>query len=244
MAEGPGGRALIDRSQHELVLFDLDGVITPTADLHRAAWAELFAVYGFTDRDYLTFIDGRSRYDGVRAFLASREVDLPEGQPDDAPGDGTVCALGNRKDAVFRERLDRGGVAAYTDAANLIDRLDEEGVASAVVSSSRNARAVLSAAGLLERFEVIVDGVVIESEGIPGKPHPEPFLLAARRSGASPARTIIIEDAESGVAAGASGGFGLVIGVDRVGTRDTLLAAGADVVVESLNEVTVNGATT
>lgn len=240
MAEASGGLAAVDPGRHDLVLFDLDGVITPTAELHRAAWADLFTDYSFTEDDYLRFIDGRSRYDGVRAFLASRDVHLPEGHPDDPPGDESVCALGNRKDSAFRERLDRGGVLPYPDATRLIERLDPPGVASAVVSSSRNARGVLAAAGLLQRFEVVVDGVVIDSEGIPGKPSPAPFLLAARRSGVDPARTVVIEDAESGVTAGASGGFGLVIGVDRVGAREALLAAGADVVVDDLDEVVVS----
>lgn len=244
MAEASSGVACIDRARHDLVLFDLDGVITPTADLHRAAWAELFVDHGFTDRDYLSFIDGRSRYDGVRSFLNSRAVTLPEGHPDDAPGDRTVCALGNRKDAVFRERLERDGVAPYADATDLIDRLDASGVTSAVVSSSRNARPVLAAAELLDRFVVIVDGVVIESEGIPGKPHPDPFLLATRLARSDPAKTIVIEDAESGVTAGAAGGFDLVIGVDRVGARAALLAAGAGVVVDTLNEISVTGALT
>lgn len=232
---------VVEPGVHDLVLFDLDGVLTPTADVHRVAWGRLFADHDFTDDDYLRYIDGRSRYDGVRTFLASRGLSLSEGNPVDHPGDTTVCALGNRKDALFREMLERDGVAPYADALDLLDRLDRAGVGAAVVSSSRNAGPVLEAAGLRQRFEIVVDGVVIESEGIAGKPDPAPFALAAERAGVPRDRALVIEDAESGVAAGATGGFAIVIGVDRVGAREALLAAGANVVVDELTQVAVGG---
>ena len=233
------GRADIEPGVHDIVLFDLDGVLTPTAEIHRVAWGALFAEHDFTDDDYLRHIDGRGRYDGVRSFLASRGLTLDEGDPSDPPGDSSVCALGNRKDALFRQMLERDGVAPYADAIGLIDRLEQAGVPAAVVSSSRNARPVLRAAGLAPRFEVVVDGVVIADEGIAGKPDPAPFLLAANLAGVTADRALVIEDAESGVAAGAAGGFALVIGVDRVDAREALLAAGADVVVDDLDEVSV-----
>ncbi|HAS10316.1 MAG TPA: haloacid dehalogenase [Acidimicrobiaceae bacterium] len=221
---------------YRAVLLDLDGVITPTASVHEVAWAELFAPWGFTSEDYLTYVDGKPRYDGVRSFLTSRGVELPAGTPDDPPGDGTVAAMGNRKDALFRELLERDGVAPYPGTMAVLDELDRHGIAQAVVSSSRNARPVLEAAGLGERFEHVVDGVTIVEEGITGKPAPDMFLRAAELVGVAPPDAVVVEDATSGVAAGVAGAFGLVLGVDRGGNRDALLAAGAHLVVDDLAE--------
>lgn len=218
------------------VLLDLDGVITPTAEVHQRAWAELFAPWGFTPDDYLTHVDGKPRYDGVRAFLASRGELRPDGDPDDAPGDATVAALGNRKDVLFRELLDREGVTPYPGTMALLDELDRLGIRQAVVSSSRNARPVLGAAGLGERFAHVVDGVTLDAEGLAGKPAPDMFLRAAALLGVDPVNAVVVEDATSGVAAGAAGGFGLVIGVDRGGNREALAAAGAHLVVGDLSE--------
>jgi beta-phosphoglucomutase family hydrolase len=224
----------VEWQAYRAVLLDLDGVITPTASVHQVAWAELFAPWGFTGEDYLTYVDGKPRYDGVRSFLTSRGVELPAGTPEDPPGDATVAAMGNRKDELFRELLARDGVAPYPGTLAVLEVLDRHGIAQAVVSSSRNARPVLEAAGLGDRFEHVVDGVTIVEEGITGKPAPDMFLRAAELVGVSPPEAVVVEDASSGVAAGAAGGFGLVLGVDRGGNREALLAAGADLVVEDL----------
>ncbi len=228
---------MIEWSTYQAVLFDLDGVITPTAEVHERAWAELFASWDYSPQDYLRFIDGKPRYDGVRSFLASRDVTLPEGDPADPPGDGTVCALGNRKNDLFNSVLEREGVAPYPGSLRLMDHLDAMGVPQAIVSSSKNARGVLAAAGLAERFPHVVDGVVAAAEGLAGKPAPDMFLLGARLLGVDTVDTVVVEDATSGVAAGVRGGFGLVIGVDRGGNREALTEHGASIVVDDLDEL-------
>lgn len=218
------------------VLFDLDGVVTPTARIHERAWAELFADYDFTPADYLAHVDGRPRYDGVQTFLRSRGVELPWGHPSNEPGDDTICAMGNRKNATFNAVLERDGIAPYPGTMRVIDALDTAGVPSAIVSSSRNARAVLDAARITDRFATVVDGTTAAEEGLAGKPDPAMFLAAARHVSVDPDRCIVVEDATSGVAAGAAGGFSLVVGVDRGGNRAALLAHGADLVVDDLDE--------
>lgn len=219
------------------VLFDLDGVITPTAEIHEHAWAELFADYDFTDADYLRYVDGKPRYDGVAAFLASRGAELPWGSPEDPPGDDTVCALGNRKNDVFNAVLKRDGIAPYPGSSRALDLLAEHGVAAAIVSSSRNAQAVLEAAGLGDRFEVVVDGNVVAERGLNGKPAPDGYLLGAELIDTDPSATVVVEDATSGVAAGAAGDFGVVIGVDRGAGAQALLDHGATFVVSDLSEL-------
>ena len=216
------------------VLLDLDGVVTPTADVHARAWSELFADFGFTADDYLTHVDGKPRYDGVRSFLTSRGVDLPWGDPSDPPGDDTVCAMGNRKNDAFNAVLDRDGIAAYPGTLVVLDLLSSHGIPQAIVSSSKNARKVLDVAGLADRFPVVVDGTTAAAEGLGGKPQPDMFLRAAELLGVHAADAVVVEDASSGVAAGAAGRFGLVLGVDRGDNLLALLAAGADVVVEDL----------
>ncbi|HZB39841.1 MAG TPA: beta-phosphoglucomutase family hydrolase [Ilumatobacter sp.] len=218
------------------VLFDLDGVITPTALIHERAWADLFAPWGFTNADYLAYVDGRPRYDGVRTFLASRGVELPEGDPSDPPGDTTICALGNRKDEMFNAVLARQGIKPYPGSVAVLDRLDELGIPSAIVSSSKNARTVLQAAGIEDRFDTVVDGNTLVDEQLAGKPDPAMFLHAASQLDVPPARAVVVEDAISGVEAGHAGDFGLVIGVDRGGNRQALDDAGADIVVDDLGE--------
>jgi beta-phosphoglucomutase family hydrolase len=230
-------RASFRWADFQAVLFDLDGVITPTAEIHERAWADLFAGYAYTPADYLAYIDGRPRYDGVRAFLASRDVVLPEGSPDDEPGDGTVCALGNRKNVLFNEILEREGIAPYPGSQRTLDVLERLGVADAIVSSSKNATSVLEASGLSARFDVVVDGVVVAARGLRGKPAPDAYLLGAELLGASPSRTVVVEDAVSGVAAGAAGSFAVVIGVDRGAGADALIAHGATFVVGDLAEL-------
>jgi beta-phosphoglucomutase family hydrolase len=216
------------------VLFDLDGVITPTAEIHEHAWGELFAAYDFTQADYLHHVDGKPRYDGVRDFLASRGVTLAEGTADDAPGDDSVCAMGNRKNELFNVILERDGIAAYPGSQATLDLLAEADVPSAIVSSSKNAVPVLAAAGLSDRFDVVVDGIVAAAEGLAGKPAPDGYRLGAERLGVQPARTVVIEDATSGVAAGKAGHFAVVIGVDRGAGVDALLNSGATFVVDEL----------
>jgi beta-phosphoglucomutase family hydrolase len=226
----------VDWGAYGGVLFDLDGVITPTAMIHERAWADLFAPWGFTNADYLAYVDGRPRYDGVRTFLASRGVELPSGDPSDPPGDDTICALGNRKDEMFNAVLARQGIAAYPGSLAVLDRLAELGIPSAIVSSSKNARTVLRAAGLEDRFDAVVDGNTLVEEHLAGKPDPAMFLHAGRRIDVAPERAVVVEDAISGVAAGRAGEFGLVIGVDRGGNRAALGEAGADIVVDDLGE--------
>lgn len=227
------------------VLFDLDGVLTPTADVHMAAWRRMFTEYFeahgvvpvYTDDDYYAYIDGKPRYDGVRACLESRGIALPFGDPTDAPGDATVCALGNRKNDVFNAVLREEGVVAYPGSVALLDHLESLGVAMAVVSSSRNAADVLAAAGLAHRFEVVVSGLVAAREGLPGKPAPDTYQYAARALGVPENESVVVEDALSGVQAGAAGDFALVIGVDRGAGAEDLRAHGADIVVADLGEL-------
>jgi beta-phosphoglucomutase family hydrolase len=228
-------------TDYDGVLFDLDGVITPTAEIHEHAWGELFAAYDFTQADYIEFVDGKPRYDGVRSFLTSRNVTLPDGDPTDDPGDNTVCAMGNRKNALFNEILERDGIAAYPGSQATLDTLVADGVPSAIVSSSKNAVPVLDAASLGERFEVIVDGIVATDLGLNGKPAPDGYLLGAKRLGVEPRRTVVVEDATSGVAAGRAGNFAVVIGVDRGAGADVLLDYGATFVVSDLDELLHNG---
>jgi beta-phosphoglucomutase family hydrolase len=224
-------------TDYDGVLFDLDGVITPTAEIHEHAWGELFAAYDYTEADYLAYIDGKPRYDGVRSFLASRNVTLPEGTPDDPPGDDTVSALGNRKNALFNEILAREGIAPYAGSQRTLDHLADVDVPCAIVSSSKNAGRVLEAAGLSERFEVVVDGIVAADLGLDGKPAPDGYLLGAERLGVDPHRSIVVEDAVSGVAAGANGSFAVTIGVDRGAGHAALLDNGATFVVDDLGEL-------
>ncbi|NNG20742.1 beta-phosphoglucomutase family hydrolase [Naumannella sp. ID2617S] len=229
---------------YEACLFDLDGVLTPTAEVHMRAWADMFSEFlnsrgaePYTDADYFDHLDGRPRYEGVAALLQSRDLELPQGDPSDPIDAETVCGLGNRKDAAFNEVLQREGIQPYPGSVQLLDALAERGIRFAVVSSSKNARPVLEAAGILDRFPVIVDGRVAAEEGIPGKPEPDTFTAAAERLGVPGKKSVVFEDALSGVRAGAAGDFGLVVGVDRGTGADRLTEAGADVVVTDLAEL-------
>ena len=248
----------MDWKSYQGVLFDLDGVLTPTADVHMRAWSEMFNAYlaglrgvqgvgettpeagnlrPYTDADYFEYVDGRPRYDGVRAFLLSRGIELPEGDPSDPPTAETVCGLGNRKNEAFNEVLARDGVEPYPGSVALLDALAAMGVKMGVVSSSANARSVLTAAGLADRFEHVVDGLVARAEGLPGKPAPDTYLRGAQLIGVPVSGAVVVEDATSGVAAGRAGDFGLVLGVDRGVGAEALTEAGADVVVSDLAEV-------
>ncbi len=234
----------MDWDRYEAALFDLDGVLTPTAEVHMRAWAATFSEVfgalgiepGYAEADYFTHVDGRPRYDAVRAVLASRGAALPDGSQDDPPGTGTVSAIGTAKNDRFLE-LVAGGVAPYPDAVVLLDRLAELRLPCAVVSSSRNARTVLDAARLTARFGIVVDGLVARREDLAGKPSPATFLHAAAALGVHADRAVVLEDAVSGVVAGAAGGFGLVVGVDRGAGVQALRRAGADRVVEDLTEL-------
>lgn len=233
----------MDWSAHEAALFDLDGVITPTAEIHMRAWSEMFNAFldtdqpRYTDDDYFRFVDGKPRYDGVRDFLASRGIILPDGDPTDEPDARTVCGLGNRKNQQFNLIIERDGVAPYPGSKRLIEALADQGVKLAVVSSSKNAPAVLRAAKMDHFFEVIVDGNVAAREHIAGKPAPDMFQRAAELLQADERRCVVLEDAISGVQAGAVGDFALVVGVDRGVGPDELSEAGADIVVEDLEEL-------
>nr|WP_241740102.1 beta-phosphoglucomutase family hydrolase [Microbacterium invictum] len=224
------------------VLFDLDGVLTPTAEVHMSAWqamfTELFADWGvepaYAERDYFLYLDGKKRYDGVAALLRSRSVEVPWGDPSDPPTADTVCGIGNRKNTAFQRVLDEVGIAPYPGSLALIDVLQTAGVPIAVVSSSKNAVEVLTVAGIRDRFPVVMDGAVAERDHIPSKPAPDMFLEAARMLGVDPARSAAVEDAHSGVQSAAAAGYALVVGVDRGAGADMLTAAGAHVVVDDL----------
>ncbi|MDQ4502848.1 beta-phosphoglucomutase family hydrolase [Sinomonas sp. ASV322] len=229
----------------EALLFDLDGVLTPTAIVHELAWRRLFEEYlaavgrgpAYSDADYFDHIDGKPRFDGVRDFLASRGIVLPEGPLDDDPAHETVQGLGNRKNRIFNTIIENDGVAPYEGSVRLVEAARERGVKLAVVSSSRNAPAVLRAAGLDGAFPVVVDGSLAAREGLPGKPDPATFLHAAELLGAPRSACVVVEDAVSGVQAGAAGGFRAVVGVDRGAGPNQLLAAGATFVVGDLAEL-------
>lgn len=226
------------------ILFDLDGVLTPTATVHEQAWQELFEGYlasqpqvpGYRESDYFDHIDGKPRFDGVRDFLASRGIVLPEGPTDDDPAHTTVQGLGNRKNQIFNNIVS-AGVEPFEGSVRFVEAALAQGLKVAVVSSSRNAPAVLKAAGLSDRFPVVVDGVVAAAEGLPGKPSPATYDYAARLLELPSEECVVVEDAVSGVQAGHAGSFHSVIGVDRGAGRQTLLDAGATMVVSDLEEL-------
>ncbi len=228
----------------EAYLFDLDGVLTPTAEVHMHAWARLFEPFlaargasPYRSEDYFEHIDGKPRYAGVADLLASRGIELPYGDPADPPTAETVCGLGNRKNSVFIEVLESEGVTAYPGSVRFVDAVIAAGKQVAVVSSSRNAPQVLAAAGLADRFAIVVDGVLAANRAIAGKPAPDTYLYAAALLGVDPSAAAVIEDAPSSVAAGRAGDFGLVLGVDRGAGAQVLADEGADVVVSDLGDI-------
>jgi beta-phosphoglucomutase family hydrolase len=232
-------------------LFDLDGVLTQTAKVHAAAWKRTFddylqaraSVRGETFRqfdpvrDYDDYVDGKPRYDGVRSFLASRGIELPEGSPDDPPGGETIDGLGNRKNEAVLRLIRERGVQSYEGSVLYVKAVREAGLRRAVVSSSTNCRDVLHAAGIEDLFEEIVDGIVAEREHLNGKPAPDTFLAGASALAVEPAAAAVFEDALAGVEAGRAGRFGFVVGVDRVGQAEALRHHGADVVVDDLADL-------
>lgn len=235
----------MDWSLYDAALFDLDGVITPTAEVHMRAWKTMFTEFfeaegigpPYTDEDYFAYVDGKPRYDGVASLLASRHVTLPAGSPSDPPDTRSIAGLGNRKNDLVTELLQTEGVRAYPGSVRLLDALARLPVRAAVVSSSRNAPVVLEAAGLSDRFDIVVDGAVAAGNSLPGKPAPDTFVFAAQHLGVPVDKAVVFEDAISGVAAGRAGSFGLVVGVDRGAGAEALTAAGADLVVKDLDEV-------
>ena len=229
-------------------LFDLDGVLTRTAVVHAAAWKEMFDDFlrrregaGYRPFDpvaeYDEYVDGRPRADGVRTFLTSRGIELPEGTADDPPDADTVQGLGRRKNDLLLEKIRKEGVEAYPGSVRYLKAVREAGLHTAVVSSSANCRDILVSVGIEEMFEVRIDGVVAAERGLPGKPAPDTFLAAARDLGIDPGACAVFEDALAGMDAGRAGHFGYVVGVDRVGQADALRRHGADVVVEDLAEL-------
>jgi beta-phosphoglucomutase family hydrolase len=223
------------------LLFDLDGVITQTAKLHAAAWKEMFDAFlreraertgerfeEFTPSDYDRYVDGRPRLDGVRTFLAARGIEQ---------GDELVRRLGDTKNDLVLKLIRERGVEVYEGSLDFVKEARREGLPRAVVSSSANTREVLKSVGIEVLFEAVVDGLVAERDGLPGKPAPDTFVAGARALGADPAQAVVFEDALAGVAAGRAGGFGYVVGVDRTGQRDALAQHGADIVVDDLSEL-------
>jgi trehalose-phosphatase len=243
----------INPSTYDAVIFDLDGVITKTAEVHAAAWKQMFDEYlekrgareGTSyepfDRaaDYRRYVDGKPRYDGVKSFIESRSIDIPFGDPEDNPGEETICGLGNRKNQLFNKLLEKDGAPVFQSTVKLIRSLRQNGVKTAVASSSKNCAAVLESADLTHLFEAKVDGVDLAELGLAGKPAPDMFLEAASRLGVDPHRTIVVEDAIAGVEAGKRGNFGYVVGVDREDQAEALKASGADAVVKDLAEILV-----
>jgi alpha,alpha-trehalase len=248
------GRPALPLDRLEAVVFDTDGVLTDTASVHAAAWKRLFDGYleqrsarlgepfrPLEQADYLRYVDGRPRYDGVAGFLASRGITLPWGEETDPPDRETVRGLGNAKDRAFLAHLRDHGARPFPSSEALVRRLRAAGARTAAVSASRNMVAVLEAAGLAGLFDVEVDGVEADRLGLAGKPDPALFLEAARRLGVAPGRAAVVEDALAGVEAGRRGGFGLVVGVDRSGQAAALAERGADLVVDDLGRLEVAG---
>jgi beta-phosphoglucomutase family hydrolase len=228
-------------------LFDLDGVLTRTAEVHRTAWAEVFnavlvelgptPVQPFTESDYLKYVDGKPRRDGVRDFLASRGIHLPEGEPDDPPTANTIAGVGNRKNELLLRRLQSDGVKVYEGSRKYLDAVRAAGLKTAVVTASANSKAVLDAANLSGLFDVVVDGNVAAKRQLAGKPAPDTFQAAAEELGLEAAEATVFEDALAGVEAGKAGRFGFVVGVDRANQAAALKEHGASIVVQDLAEL-------
>jgi beta-phosphoglucomutase family hydrolase len=237
------------------VLFDLDGVLTDTASVHKAAWKQMFDGFlraraertGLTflpfdaKSDYETYVDGKPRPDGVRDFLASRDIELPEGGPSDSIGVATVNGLGNRKNAALTERIRKDGVRVFEGSRRYLEAARDAGLRRAVVSSSANTAEILEVTGLAALVELQVDGNTIREEGLSGKPAPDTFLCAAERLGVRPDQAAVFEDALAGVQAGRAGNFRHVVGVNRGDYREALRAQGADIVVDDLAELLRDG---
>lgn len=244
-------RAVVTPERFDAVLFDLDGVLTATARVHAVCWKQMFDEYlrqrshrsgeplrpFEIDSDYKVYVDGKPRYEGVRSFLESRGIELPNGEPEDPPGRETICGLGNRKNAMLKDVIRSEGVDKFDGSIAWVKHLRDSGIKTAVVSSSANCETILNAAQIADLFDLRVDGKVAAELGLPGKPAPDTFLKAAELLGVDASRAVVVEDAISGVQAGRAGEFGLVIGVDRKGDPDALREGGADIVVDDLAEL-------
>ncbi|MFC1709241.1 HAD family hydrolase [Candidatus Omnitrophota bacterium] len=242
---------LITKEKFDAILFDMDGVLTATAKVHAACWKKMFDEFlkkhsaennkPFVpfdkDADYKFYVDGKPRYDGVRSFLKSRDITLPEGTPESPPDSVTICGLGNRKNALINEVLESDGVEVYPGSLKFIKYVRDLKIRTAVVSSSKNCQAIIRAGKIEDFFETRVDGVVSSQLKLTGKPAPDIFIQAAKNLGVEPKRAVVVEDAISGVQAGRNGKFGLVVGVNREGDPQVLLDNGADVVVNDLAEL-------
>jgi len=245
----------IPSADFEAVIFDLDGVVTDTASVHAAAWKRMFDDFLLRhtarqgkpfepfeiDPDYRLYVDGKPRLDGIRSFLGSRGIQLSEGRPEDPPGAETIQGLGKRKNEDFLRQIQESGAEVYASTVDLIHSAKKHGLKTAVISSSKSCAMILDSVNLSNLFDARVDGVDSEIMNIPGKPAPDIFLEAARQLAVKPERTVVIEDAISGVQAGRAGKFGLVVGIARTGEKGSLLANGADVAVEDLSEIRFNG---
>jgi trehalose 6-phosphate phosphatase len=244
----------LDLGYISYVIFDMDGVITDTAGAHASAWKKMFDEYlkkiGSSsddsnyrpfdaDKDYRRYVDGKPRYDGVKSFLDSRGISLPYGAPNDDPDKETICGLGNRKNLLFVEHIRGGEVRKYDSSVDLVKRLKANGVRTAIISASRNAVEVLKAARVSYLFDTKVDGVDSDRLKLKGKPEPDIFLQACKQLGARSSEAAIVEDSLAGVEAGKNGGFGIVIGVDRVGWSEEMRKRGADIIVEDLSELQI-----
>jgi len=233
---------LPDLRRAEGVLFDLDGVLTPTAEVHMRAWKAVFdavfAQWGITpaysDADYYAYVDGKKRYDGVASLLRSRNVEIPWGDVSDGPEVDSICGIGNRKNAAFAATLRREGIAPFPGSLKLLQQLRDEGIPLGVVSSSKNAQEVLETAGISDFFTVVVDGRVAERDALASKPAPDMFRAGAVTLGVNPAASVAVEDALSGVASAVAAGFASVVGVDRGAGADALREAGATCIVDDL----------
>jgi len=257
VSSAAGGTPVPPR-EFDAAIFDMDGVVTRTAAVHSRAWKEMFDAYlqsratrglgafrEFThEGDYLHYVDGRPRYEGVATFLQSRGIALPMGTPDDAPGIETVCGLGNRKNALFNEIIEREGAGLYESTVALIGMLRAQGFKVGLATSSKNSALILNKSGVTHLFGSVVDGIVSAVLGLQGKPAPDIFQAASARLGVHPEHAIVIEDAVSGVQAGANGGFALVIGVARENNHAELWRAGADLVVSDLAETNLEAINT
>jgi beta-phosphoglucomutase family hydrolase len=242
---------IIAKEKFDAVLFDMDGVLTATASIHADCWKEMFDdfLHRYSEKsgqafqpfeigsDYRLYVDGRRRYEGVRTFLESRGIHLPEGEANDPPSMETICGLGNRKNDMVNEAIRSRGVEPFAGSVALVRHLREAGFKTAVVSASANCQTVLEGAGIADLFDTRIDGKVASEKNLPGKPAPDTFLAAAELLNVPPKRAVVVEDAISGVQAGRDGNFGLVIGVSREGDPEDLRKNGADIVVNDLSEV-------
>jgi trehalose-phosphatase len=248
-----GGKVTVFSSHIQAGIFDLDGVITQTAKVHASAWKEMFDSFlkahnsgkeetrpFDSDGDYRQYVDGKPRYDGVKSFLGSRGINLPYGSREDPPDKETICGLGNRKNQLFRQKIQEQGVDTYPSSIEFIRSLRENNIKTAVVSSSKNCAYILDAAGVVGLFDAKVDGKDLDKYNLRGKPDPDIFLEAAKRLEVEPERSIVFEDAISGIQAGKKGGFGCVIGVARKNNSSSLRREGADAVIKDFSDIVLN----